>query len=260
MFDSISIWLVFLMSLAMIVISVEIGYHVGIIRARKSEREREAPIDAVVGSTLGLLAFMLAFTFGMATSRYDARKQLVVDEANAIRTADLRAQLVPEPQRSAIRALLREYVDLRLHGVLHPSELAQAIRRSEQIHAILWSHLTSMEQVQPPERLALAAAFVEIINLHTKRVTAVTSNRIYGAIWVALYSVAMLAMGILGYRAGLSGRRSIVAILALALSFSAVLTLINDLDRPQQGLVGVSQQTLIDLQSKLRAPTSDEAK
>jgi hypothetical protein len=258
MFDSVPISLVFLLTLAMIVISVEIGYRVGIVRARQSEREREAPIDSMVGSTLGLLAFMLAFTFGMATSHYDARKQFVVDEANAIRTADLRAQLLAEPQRSAIRALLREYVDVRLQGVLHPSELTQAIRRSEQLHAMLWSQLTSLGEVPPPERAALAAAFVEMINLHTKRLNAVMNNRIYGAIWVALYSLAALAMGILGYRAGLSGRRSPIAILALALSFSAVLMLINDLDRPQQGLVGVSQQTLIDLQTKLRVPTSEE--
>jgi hypothetical protein len=91
-----------------------------------------------------------------------------------------------------------------------------------------------------------------VINLHTKRVNAVMHNRIYGAIWVALYFLAVLAMGMLGYRAGMSGRRSPLATLALALAFSAILVLINDLDRPQQGLVGVSQQTLIDLQTRLR--------
>ena len=104
--DSLPIWVVFLLTVALIVLSVEIGYRIGIERARKSEREREAPIDSMVGSTLGLLAFMLAFTFGMATSRYDARKQFVVDEVNTIRTADLRAQLLPESHRTPIRALL----------------------------------------------------------------------------------------------------------------------------------------------------------
>jgi hypothetical protein len=241
----------------MIVLSVEIGYRVGIVRARKSEREREAPIDSMVGSTLGLLAFMLAFTFGMASSRYDARKQFVVDEANAIRAADLRAQLFAEPRRSTIRALLLEYVDVRLQGVLQPSELPNAIKRSEQIHQTLWSNIASMgPEVAPPDRVALSGAIIEMINLHTKRLNAVTHNRIYGAIWVALYSLAVLAMGMLGYRAGMSGRRSPLAILILALAFSAVLVLINDLDRPQQGLVKVSQQTLIDLQTNLRRSVS----
>jgi hypothetical protein len=211
----------------------------------------------MVGSTLGLLAFMLAFTFGMASSRYDARKQFVVDEANAIRAADLRAQLLAEPRRSAIRALLLEYVDVRLRGVLDRREQANAIKRSEQIHEILWSNVASIgTEVAPPDRAALAASLIEVINLHTKRLNAVTHNRIYGAIWVALYSLAVLAMGMLGFRAGMVGRRSPLAIFILALAFSAVLVLINDLDRPQQGLVKVSQQTMIDLQTSLRRSVS----
>ena len=254
MFDFLPIWLLYLFIVALIVGSIEIGYRVALYRSRKSEKEREAPIDSMVGPTLGLLAFMLAFTFGMATSRYDARKQFVVDEANAIRTADLRAQLLAEPQRNGIRTLLREYVDVRLNGVLNPSEMPQAIQRSEQIHEMLWSHLKSLgSEVAPADRAALAAALVDVINLHTKRLNAGLRNRISGAIWMGLYSLAVLAMGMLGYRAGLSGRRSGVAILILALAFSAVLLLITDLDRPQQGLVEVSQQTMIDLQDKLRS-------
>jgi len=252
--DSIPIWLVFLITAAIIVLSVETGYRVGIYRARKYEREREAPIDSMVGSTLGLLAFMLAFTFGMATTRYDARKAFVVDEANAIRAADLRAQLLKEPQRGGIRALLREYVDVRLEGVSQPEKLPQAIRRSEEIQQRLWSYLTTMgPEVPPPDRAALAASLVDVINLHTKRLNAVTQNRIYGAIWLALYSLAVLAMGMLGYRAGMASRRSAIAITVLAFAFSAVLTLINDLDRPRQSLVGVSQQPIIELRNRMHA-------
>jgi hypothetical protein len=256
--DSIPIWLVLLLTAATIIASVEIGYRVGVFRARKSEREREAPIDSMVGSTLGLLAFMLAFTFGMATARYDARKQLVVDEATAIRTVDLRAQLLPEPQRSGIRDPLREYVDVRLQGALDPDKLAEAIKRSEEIHNILWSQLKSFgSEVLPPDRAALTGALAEVINLHTKRLNAVTQNRIHSAIWVALYSLAALAMGMVGYRTGMAGKRSTIAIVVVAFAFSAVISLINDLDRPQQGLLRVSQQTMIDLQTKLRIAPPD---
>jgi hypothetical protein len=257
--DSLPILIVFLLTVALIVLSVEVGYRIGMARARRSEREREAPIDSMVGSTLGLLAFMLAFTFGMATSRYDARKQFVVDEANAIRTVDLRAQLLPESHRTAIRALLREYVDVRLEGVLHRDKLALAIKRSEELHGILWSRLASIgAEVAPPDRNALATALVELINLHTKRLNAVTQNRIHRTIWLALYALAILAMGMLGYRAGVSGRRSAIAIVVVAFAFSAVLALIIDLDRPQQGLVEVSQQTMVDLQGKLRLSNPSE--
>ena len=70
-----------------------------------------------VGTTIGLLAFLLAFTFGMAASRYDTRKQLVLQEADAIGTTYLRADFLQEPQRSNIRNLLREYAALRVQGV-----------------------------------------------------------------------------------------------------------------------------------------------
>ncbi|HEY1908739.1 MAG TPA: hypothetical protein VGG91_22035 [Myxococcaceae bacterium] len=255
MLDAMPIWLVFPLVVAMIALSIEFGYRIARVRARKSEKERDAPIDSMVGPTLGLLAFMLAFTFGMAYSRHDTRKQFVVDEANAIRTADLRAQLLVEPQGSAIRKLLREYVDVRLNGVLHPSEFAHAVKRSEQIHAMLWLQVASLAPAAT-DRAAIAAALVDIINLHTKRLNAVLHNRISGAVWLALYSLAVLAMGMLGYSAGMSGRRTGVATLILALAFSSVLVLITDLDRPRQGLVEVSQGTMMDLQSKLQGSTS----
>src|SRR4029450_14126302 len=102
-FDAMPLWLVLVLTVIVILLAIEVGFRAGIDRARKSENERQAPIDPMVGSTLGLLAFVLAFTFGMATSRYDARKQLVVDDAIAIRTTDLRAQQLPEPARTGIR-------------------------------------------------------------------------------------------------------------------------------------------------------------
>jgi hypothetical protein len=106
--------------------------------------------------------------------------------------------------------------------------------------------------VPVPDRAALAAALVDVINLHSKRVNAITQNRIHHTIWLALYTLAVLAMGMVGYRAGISGKRSAIAILVVAFAFSAVLVLITDLDRPEQGLVNVSQQTMVDLQNKLR--------
>ena len=95
-------------------------------------------MGAVVGATLGLLAFLLAFTFGMAASRYDTRKQLVLQEANAIGTTYLRAEFLQEPQRSDIRNVLREYAALRAQGVtllMTPAVMAQ----SSALHDRLWA-------------------------------------------------------------------------------------------------------------------------
>jgi hypothetical protein len=253
-FDAVPLWLILLITVAVILLAIEIGFRAGIDRARKSENERQAPIDPMVGSTLGLLAFVLAFTFGMATSRYDARKQLVVDDAIAIRTADLRAQLVPEPDRSEIRALLRAYVDVRVEGALNERKLPQALARSEELQDQLWARAMALGQRDPPIASAgpLMQALVQIIELHAKRVTGGIHNRIPGTIWTALYCMTALAMAITGYRAGISEKRSMIATLTMVLAFSAVIVLIADLDRPQQGLVKVSQQAMLDLQTRLR--------
>jgi hypothetical protein len=254
--DSVPLWLVYLLTVALIMVAVEAGYRVGIVRSRRSQKDPEASIDAMVGSTLGLLAFMLAFTFGMATTRFDARAQLVLQEAVAIRTADLRAQMLPEPQRGQMRALIREYVGVRLRGVREPGYLRQAIVRSEELQDVLWSRTTALgNEVPGGDRGALASALVDMIGVHEKRLTVGLYNRINGPIWAALYGLVVMSMGMMGYREGISGRRSILASLALAFAFSAVLVLIVDLDRPQQGLVKVSQQAMLDLQAKLGSQT-----
>jgi hypothetical protein len=97
----------------------------------------------------------------------------------------------------------------------------------------------------------LAAALINLITVHEKRVTAALHNRLNGSIWVALFGLIVIAMGMVGYRAGLSGGRSVVATATLAFAFSAVVALVVDLDRPQQGLVRVSQQAMLDVQAKL---------
>jgi hypothetical protein len=240
--DALPLWLVFVVTAGIILLSIELGFRAGLHRARQSEDERQAPVDAMVGSTLGLLAFVLAFTFGMATSRFDSRQQLVLEDANAIRAADLRAQLLDDPDRTALRALLREYVDVRIKGVLVPDALPEALRRSAELHGQLWSHASTP---------ALQQTFIQVMDVHAKRMTAGLQNRLPPTIWLALYSMAALAMAMAGYRAGLAGRRSIVATLALGLAFSAVIVVIADLDRPQEGLLKVSQQALLDLQARL---------
>src|ERR1044072_407818 len=126
--DALPLWALFIFILLIVLLSVEFGYRLGKYRRSRHETEKEAPLGTMVGATLGLLAFILAFTFGLAASRFDNRRQVLLDEANAIGTTYLRAGMVPESGEQ-IRGLLRDYVDARLEAI-QPGKLAEGIRRS----------------------------------------------------------------------------------------------------------------------------------
>src|SRR5215471_9222007 len=127
--DVLPLWGLFLAILLLVLLSVEGGYRLGIYRRSRSEEEKEAPVGAMVGATLGLLAFMLAFTFGLAAARFDTRRHVLLDEANAIGTTYLRAGMLPE-RGEQIRTLLRDYVAARLEAV-ESGNIAEGIGRSE---------------------------------------------------------------------------------------------------------------------------------
>jgi hypothetical protein len=258
--DFIPVWQLFLTTVAVILLSVEAGFRLGRHRRRHSDHEEESSVGSMAGAALGLLAFLLAFTFGMAASQYENRKRLVLEEANAIGTTYLRSEMLPEPHRTEIRKLLREYVDARTKVVKLPKKkeelvkaLQQVLDRSEQLQTLIWSQAVALGKMNPDSIVIglFLQSMNEVIDLHAKRVTAALRNRIADSIWIALYFVSILSMTAMGYRTGLTGRRSTISILLLALTFSAVLMLVKDLDRPSQQLFKVSQQSLLDLQRQI---------
>ena len=141
--EAIPVWALFVATALLVVLAIEAGYVLGRRALRRSKNEKESPVSAIAAGTLALLAFMLAFTFGIVSDRYDARKDLVRQEANAIRTAWQRSDFLPEPDRSQAVALLKEYVDHRLAAVqpaaLHdPALLADQVAQSIRIQNQLW--------------------------------------------------------------------------------------------------------------------------
>lgn len=253
--DTLPLWGLFLLIIALVLLSIDGGYRLGRYRRSQSESEKDAPVGAMAGSTLGLLAFMLAFTFGMAASRFDARKALVLDEANAIGTTYLRAALLPDG-RDEVRGLLRDYVDARLEAV-RTGAIAEGLQRAEDLQTQLWTRAVAAGQQHPDSVVVglFVTSLNEVIDLHAKRVTAGLRNRIPGAIWVVLFSIAVLSLGAMGYHSGLAGTTRSLAVIAVALAFSAVIALVVDLDRPQEGNLRVSQQALIDLRQSMSSPT-----
>ena len=200
------------------------------------------------------MAFMLAFTFGMGGSRFDTRRHLVVEESNAVGTAYLRADILPEPERTEIRSLLREYAEVRLRIVREfRTYTAEGLARSEELHGLLWEKVSRLGRNDSRSVMAglLAESINEVIDLHSKRVAAGLVDRIPPIIWITLFFIGVLGTTVIGYRAGLTGHRGVPATLALILAFSAVMILIMDLDRPGQSLFEVSQGSMADLLEKM---------
>lgn len=250
--DAIPIWVLFVATLLIAVLSFEGGFWVG--RLRLTEKDQEVVVRVLVGGMLGLLAFMLAFTFGVAATHFDARRQNLLNEANAIRTAYLRADLFPEPNRAEIRNLLREYVDVRLAGI-YSRKAEQAIARSEELHDLLLAQTGALREKAPNPAFTgdFNQSVNEIISIHGRRVITGLEFRIPSFIWIALFAIMSLASASIGYHSRLTGNKRPLVVLAFILAFSTVIVLIEDLDRPMDGFLEVSQQAMVDLQRKMKA-------
>ena len=252
--DIVPLWLLFLATCFFSLLAIEGGYRFGLWRHARAAEEKEAPVSAMVASILGLLAFLLAFTFSLAASRFDARRQVVLEEANAIGTTYLRTRLLPEPQRTDIPKLLREYVDVRVRGVAE-GNLAQAGARSEELHELIWAKAidaSKSKESNPVMTGLFVQSLNDMIDVHAKRVLIGTRSRIPVTIWAGLFGMAFLGMVSVGYQSGLSATRRSPAMLAMVLAFAGVLLLIADLDRGQEGFLRVSQHALIDLQTSMQ--------
>ena len=244
---------IFAFTLVFVFLSILGGIRLGAIM--KQPEEGEASIGSIVGASLGLLAFLLAFTFNMTANRYDQRKQLLMDDVNAIATAYRRAGMLPQSSAAETRALLREYLDLRVRVAQEPDSLIDMLARSREIQNQLWSEV---EKIIAQERISIShSLYIQALNqmfdTHAKRVTLGLQYRIPDAIWLGLYLITAMAMVTVGYQSSLSRQHRYPVYLVLAIAFSAVIVMIADLDRATGGSVRLSHQPLVELQQKISA-------
>ena len=230
--------------------SAELGFRIG-GRAKSAPKEQVVDIQA---SVLGMLALLLGFTFSMAASRYDARRLLVVQEANAIGTTYLRASLLPQAHEAPVRDALRRYLDLRLSARAHasdPNKLASTLAATTQIQQELWKHATDAAREAPgPITATFVTALNELIDTDTARVAAGRAEIPY-AVWLLLIVVALSAMFVTSYRAGVDNARNPFTGLFLPLLVTFVMVLIYDIAYPLQGIVDVGQRPLVELQQSM---------
>jgi hypothetical protein len=190
--DTVSFLALFASAILIVMISIEGGYSLGRIFHRRSKQEKEAPVTAVAGAVLALAAFMLAFTFGMAASRFDARKELVREEANEIRIAWQRSDFLPEPDRDTAKSLIREYLVDRVAAVQsdQTERLKDVLSRAEQIQGRLWDG--AVANARKDMNSNVATLYVEALNdlsaVHASRVAVGLQMRIPSGIWLTIFA------------------------------------------------------------------------
>jgi hypothetical protein len=250
--DPIPLWLVFALFIVLSMACYEVGYRIGQRRRSDAGTEDEGPGGMIVGSILALVAFMLAITMSLASDRFDARRGLVLDETVAIETAFMRAGYLPEPFKTEIQDLLRAYVPERI-APSDPADLPGQIERSEALQAELaaTAQRVAIEHVDSDLTAMFVDSINEVIAVSTYRVTAGVYARVPDTILFLLFGLTALSVGMVGHRAGVLGKHSLVTAVLLVLTLCAVLTLVVDLDRPRDGLLQVSQRPLLELQQQL---------
>jgi hypothetical protein len=256
LFYGINEWFIFAALLVLLFLATETGFKLG-RRARSGiDEHTRSEITMIQAAVLGLLALLLGFTFSMSASRFDTRKQLILEESNAIGTTFLRARLLPEPRRTEVSNVLRRYVDVRIEFYMSGTDrikLRQATDQTEQLHNELWSRAVAVAEKDP--RAVTTGLFLqslnEMIDLHAKRMAAL-DNHVPETIFMLLYVVSVLSMGLVGYGCGLGTRRNLLATMTAAFLVASVILLLVDLDRPRRGLIKTGHKSMVNLRDSLK--------
>jgi hypothetical protein len=252
--------LVFVLSFFTLWLSAQIGVSV-LRRQRSLGEEIREDFGVILAATLTLLGLIIGFSFSMAVSRYDQRKNLEEAEANAIGTEYVRADLLPPADAARVRALLRSYVDQRVlfyttHDLFHTTGVAQQLRqidtRTAQLQAELWSAVQAPAVAQPSPVVALAVSGMNDVLNSQGYTQAAWWNRIPIAAWGLMVLIAVCCNLLIGYGTRNPGmERALLLILPLVVSIAFLL--IADIDSPRGGVIRVSPQNLLSLAESLRA-------
>jgi len=217
-------------------------------RTARSDGEA-AEHDYILNGVLGLLALLVAFTFGLALDRYDARRELVVDEANAIGTAEMRVRLLDAPYNLTLPTLYREYAKTRLaYGEAVAAKKPPLLAKSQALRTRIEAEaLTALQPIRTTPLAAMVTpAINESLDIGVER-EATHASRIPTAVLAVLAIYALVSAGVLGSALDSAGRprRGMSALLFLLLTMAIVVIL--DLDRSQEGAIRVSQEPLAQL-------------
>ena len=242
-----------------ILILLEVGRRIGGRRLARDPEGARAGTGAVEGAVFALVGLLIAFTFSGAASRFDVRRDLIVQETNAIGTAWLRLDLLPLSVQPAIRDNFRQYVDARLevYRKLPDVEASQAeLAKATALQGQIWTQAVAagrMDGAPPPATMLLLPALNEMIDITTTRTMATQMHPpivIYGMLVGLALASALLA----GYGMAGGQTRNWLHILGFATVIAVAVYVIIDLEFPRLGLIRVDvfDQALVELRASMK--------
>ncbi len=246
--------LVFVISLFVLSLSVPIGANF-LRRLRKWEESKREDFGIILGATLTLLALIVGFSFSMAVSRYDQRKNYEEAEANAIGTEYVRADLLPAADAAKVRTLLKNYLDQRVlfYTTRDGQQILKINARTAQLQAELWSAVLGPAAATPTPMVALAVSGMNDVLNSQGYTQAAWWNRIPAAAWFLMAAIAVCCNLLVGYGArDVKAEHLLLQVLPLVVSISFFL--IADIDSPRGGVIHVQPENLLSLVESLRGP------
>ncbi len=238
---------------------LDMGYRLGCRSSKQHSELAHEGVGAIEAAIFALLGLLLGFSFAGATSRLEVRRQLIVQEANAIGTAYLRLDLLSATDQPEMRHLLRDYVEarFRFYEKLEDPEAAEAeLAHAEQLQRQIWSKATSASSADPTQsstRLLLLPALNEMIDVTTARTIALHTH-LPPLIFALLIWVALLSSLLAGFAMSKRKSRSWLHMLLYAVVVSATIYTVLDLDNPRFGWIHLStaDKALIRLRDSIR--------
>ena len=239
----------FLLLLVVLWISAKVGVALG-HRKPLMDGQRE-DFSVVQAATLTLLGLIIGFSFSMAIGRYDLRKNYEEEEANAIGTEYVRADLLPAQEAAKVRAQLPKYLELRIqfYHTRNHRELERINRDTARLQSEMWSEVQAPAQAQPTPVIALAVSGMNDVLNSQGYTQAAWWNRIPAAAWGLMVAIAVCCNVLIGYGARNANARGLLLILPVVTAISFLL--IADIDSPRGGLIHVAPQNLVALQQSL---------
>lgn len=242
--------------LSVALLANEAGFRYGRKRQGLESELSKSVSNTLKGSIFALVALLLAFSFSATSNRYDMRQRLVLDQANAVGTAYLRAGLLGDFSGAKIRDILHEYVDVRLENFRAGYHTEQSMRlqmRIDQLMNELWDQV-ELENSQDPESVRtslIVPAVNEVIDLSSTRTWA-NRNHLPDPVLALLLGSVIISSLLLGHSSGQTAQRHPGLWLASNVVLALVLYVVLDFDRPKRGMILIDQAPLIELQASLK--------